>query len=197
MPQPVATKIGRRLSDVIAEREARDPEFARSKHRTAPGVAIANAVTLARVRTNMTQAQLAALIGTTDSAVSRLESGRHVPSLETVQRVSDALGVAFDFRVRPEREVRTEIALGMVETGRTRSRPGTHLVVSPGPIKGTWTVRKDAAVVTTEPTQMRAIDYARKRLLKGGGLLVTHRSTGEIREVREVKPAVELDAQTG
>ena len=48
----------------------------------------------ARARQGLTQAQLAQRIGTTQSAVARLESGRgkHSPSLATLTRYAEALG---------------------------------------------------------------------------------------------------------
>ncbi len=197
MSQHAGTRIGRRLSDVIAEREARDPAFALAGEVAAPGIAVANAVTLARAQSNMTQAELAAMIGTTDSAVSRLESGRHVPNLETLRKLSDALGVTFDFHVRPDRQVETEVSLREVGTPQSPARSGAHLVVTPGPVSGTWTVRRARAVIMTESTQARAIEYARRALRTRGGLLETHRATGELREVREVRPAREMRAQSG
>ena len=52
----------------------------------------------ARAATGLTQAQVAARIGTTQSAVARLESAeaRHSPSIATLQRYAKALG----YRVR-------------------------------------------------------------------------------------------------
>ena len=40
----------------------------------------------------MSQAQVAERMGTTQSTVARLESGRHPPSLRTVQRFAQAVG---------------------------------------------------------------------------------------------------------
>ena len=188
-----ATKIGRRLSDVIAEREARDPDYARSRQEAVPGLLFANAVTLARVQNRLTQAELAAKIGTTNTAVSRLESGRHVPSLDTVQKVSDALGVGFGVKVRPARQLEIEIvpaAGGFVGTAR-------YATVKPGSDRGVWVVRLNERVIATEPTQTRAVSFAKKALRVRGGVVATHRSTGELREVREVRPATELEAHAG
>lgn len=52
----------------------------------------------ARAATGLTQAQVAARIGTTQSAIARLESAeaRHSPSIATLQRYAKALG----YRVR-------------------------------------------------------------------------------------------------
>ena len=58
------------------------------------GVAIAAAcakqVLELRIRTQETQRQLAERLGMTESMISRLESGTHVPSLRTLCRIADA-----------------------------------------------------------------------------------------------------------
>lgn len=46
----------------------------------------------ARSRAGLTQDQLAQRMGTTQSVIARLESGRRAPSLRTVQRYAYALG---------------------------------------------------------------------------------------------------------
>lgn len=46
----------------------------------------------ARRRAGLTQAQLAALAGTTQSAIARLESGRTSPSFDTVRRMMRLCG---------------------------------------------------------------------------------------------------------
>jgi len=45
-----------------------------------------------RARTRETQKQLAKRLGMTESMISRLESGGHVPSLKTLCRIADAFG---------------------------------------------------------------------------------------------------------
>lgn len=45
-----------------------------------------------RADTGETQKQLAARLGMTDSMISRLERGNHVPNLKTLCRLADAFG---------------------------------------------------------------------------------------------------------
>jgi transcriptional regulator with XRE-family HTH domain len=45
-----------------------------------------------RIRYGLTQRQLADRIGTSFSAISRVESGTHRPSLETLERFAHAFG---------------------------------------------------------------------------------------------------------
>ena len=46
-----------------------------------------------RTRTGKTQKQLAAQLGMTESMISRLERGDHVPSLKTLCRIADAFNL--------------------------------------------------------------------------------------------------------
>ena len=63
----------------------------------------------ARAAQGLTQAQVAKTIGTTQSAVARLESGRgkHSPSLATLSKYADALGCKLEVRlIRRSRPVK-------------------------------------------------------------------------------------------
>ena len=55
----------------------------------------------ARAEQGLTQAQVAEKIGTTQSAVARMESGRgkHSPSLETLSKYADALGCRLEVKL--------------------------------------------------------------------------------------------------
>jgi transcriptional regulator with XRE-family HTH domain len=67
--------------DVRAEYEALEPEFA-----------IARELIAARTRAGLSQAQVAERMGTTQSTVARLESGRNMPSMRTLERYAKATG---------------------------------------------------------------------------------------------------------
>ncbi len=60
---------------------------------------IAHFVHNVRLKANLTQAQLAKLIGTTQSAIARLESGtdKRVPSIPLLARIASACGGHFEF----------------------------------------------------------------------------------------------------
>lgn len=79
-----------REPDFRAECEAQESEFA-----------VARALVRARVRASLTQAQLAARMGTTQSAVARMESGRHMPSMKTIRRYAEATGSRVRFDLVP------------------------------------------------------------------------------------------------
>jgi transcriptional regulator with XRE-family HTH domain len=72
----------------------------------------------ARASQGLTQAQVAEKIGTTQSAVARMESGsgKHSPSLATLSKYAEALGCKLE--VRLVRKVRTARNL----TGSSNSR---------------------------------------------------------------------------
>jgi DNA-binding XRE family transcriptional regulator len=53
---------------------------------------VAREMIAARGRAGLTQADVAALMGTTQSTVARIESGKRQPSLNTVQRYAHAVG---------------------------------------------------------------------------------------------------------
>lgn len=56
----------------------------------------------ARRRASVTQAELAALAGTTQSAIARLEKGKGSPSWESVIRLLRLMGFEPDIRLAPQ-----------------------------------------------------------------------------------------------
>lgn len=55
----------------------------------------------ARSRAGITQLELAQRMGTTQSAIARLESGKRIPSIKTVQRYARAIGCRAVVRLEP------------------------------------------------------------------------------------------------
>jgi|AP95_1055475.scaffolds.fasta_scaffold30653_3 transcriptional regulator with XRE-family HTH domain len=72
-------------------------------------------VRLARRNADLTQSELAERLGTTQSAISRLESGRIQPSFETLERVASACGSAVQLLLvraeAPVPELESDLAL--------------------------------------------------------------------------------------
>jgi ribosome-binding protein aMBF1 (putative translation factor) len=75
-----------------ARRRAKNPAYAAEAARIAPYEAVARLVVKYRLENDLTQKELADRIGTSHSAISRLESGHAAVSLKTMQRVAEALG---------------------------------------------------------------------------------------------------------
>ena len=59
----------------------------------------------ARMRAKLSQAEVASRMGTTESAVSRLESGRIKPSTRTLERYANATGHRLSIRLVPAGDV--------------------------------------------------------------------------------------------
>lgn len=73
----------------------------REYDRLADEFAFLDEILKARAETGLTQAELAARIGTTQSAVARLEApgGGHSPSIATLQKYANALGYRLQVRL--------------------------------------------------------------------------------------------------
>jgi len=65
---------------------------------------VAGQLLKARARAGLTQDAVAEIMGTTKSAISRLEAaGKHAPSLSTLQRYAHAVGCKLQVKLVPER----------------------------------------------------------------------------------------------
>ena len=69
-----------------------DPEFREEYARADDEFALIEALVRARTAAKLTQAELARRLGTTQSAVARLEGGRVSPSFATLRRYAEATG---------------------------------------------------------------------------------------------------------
>ena len=80
---PVENSLAKWRQDpaFVAEYNALDEEFA-----------LASALIKARSNADMTQADVAEKMGTTQAAIARLESGRLMPSTRTLKRFAEATG---------------------------------------------------------------------------------------------------------
>src|ERR1700722_5221634 len=91
-PTHPVSPLGQDAKQAAARRRASDPKYAELEKKHEVALAIADLVILHRSRSGLTQDALAARMGTSVSAISRLESGFHVPSIETLRRLASALG---------------------------------------------------------------------------------------------------------
>jgi transcriptional regulator with XRE-family HTH domain len=95
------------------------PEVKKAYNQLDEEFAFLEEVLKARAAAGLTQAEVAARIGTTQSAIARLESpsGRHSPSVETLQKYARALGCRVEIRLVPEKQTTRRTG------GRTKSTP--------------------------------------------------------------------------
>lgn len=70
----------------------KDPHTLREYEALAEEFEVARELIAARARVGLTQADVAERMGTTQSVVARIESGRRQPSMRTVQRYAQAIG---------------------------------------------------------------------------------------------------------
>lgn len=78
-----------------------DPEFKKEYDALRPEYAIIQAIIDARQMSGMTQKELAEKTGITQADISRLESGSANPSLKTLQRLADGMGMKLKLEFLP------------------------------------------------------------------------------------------------
>lgn len=69
-----------------------DPSYREAYEVIAPEFEIARELIAARARAGLSQAEVAERMGTTQSAVARIESGKQKPSTRTLERYAQATG---------------------------------------------------------------------------------------------------------
>jgi len=89
------------------ERALKRPAVRKAYDELEEEFAFLDEVLRARAEAGLTQAEVAARVGTTQSAIARLESGArtHSPSIATLQRYARALGYRVEIRLVKGREV--------------------------------------------------------------------------------------------
>ena len=76
-----------------------NPEVRAEYDALAPEFEIATELVKARLRAGLSQAELARRMGTSQSAIARLESGQTLPSTKTLLRYAEATGSKFHLRL--------------------------------------------------------------------------------------------------
>jgi ribosome-binding protein aMBF1 (putative translation factor) len=76
-----------------------DPEVKREFDALEQEFAIASELIRARARAGLSQAELAARMGTSQSAIARLESGQTLPSTKTLLRFAEATSSKVELRL--------------------------------------------------------------------------------------------------
>ena len=96
--------IGSTAQEASRRRASRSDEYRAEQARLRPYRDVARLVILLRTRAGISQEELARRVGTSKSAIARLESGRHQPTVETLRRVADAFGTTLVIGFETARE---------------------------------------------------------------------------------------------
>jgi len=100
------------------------PEVRAVYDASAEEFAFLDEVLKARAESGLTQAEVAERIGTTQSAIARLESAepKHSPSIATLQKYAKALGYSVQVKLVKERRLTTRSS----GPGKSVGRSGAH-----------------------------------------------------------------------
>jgi ribosome-binding protein aMBF1 (putative translation factor) len=88
-----ASPVGQTADEAAARRAGQSPEYRAQQASLAGCREIAWLLIKFRMDKGLSQQQLADLVGTSNSQISRIESGRHRTNLDTLMRVAHALGL--------------------------------------------------------------------------------------------------------
>lgn len=89
-----------KLAD-LKKRLMANPEFEREYAAADAEFAVIEALVRARTAADLSQAELARRIGTTQSAIARLEGGGVSPSLSTLRKYAEATGTRLEIKLVP------------------------------------------------------------------------------------------------
>jgi predicted transcriptional regulator len=87
--------MGKNMEEKHKEMLVKDLEYAKAFHDMEEEFQFAEELIKARIRSGLTQRQLAEKMGTTQSTIARLESGSSLPSLRSLKRYARATGSKF------------------------------------------------------------------------------------------------------
>lgn len=83
------------------DEQMKDPEFKAEWEATEPEAQIVKAMLDGRKKKNITQKQLAELTGIAQADISRLENGNGNPSIDTLERIAQGLGMKLKLEFVP------------------------------------------------------------------------------------------------
>lgn len=86
-----------------------DAEFKQEWDKTELEYQIIKAMLTARKQKNITQKELSEITGITQSDISKLENGSANPSLQTLKKLADGLGMVIKLEFVPIEEQKTKI----------------------------------------------------------------------------------------
>ncbi len=108
MAKPVATRWLTNEESLEAEFRV-SPEFREEWYGTTLGRTFGMAVLKYRFDHGLSQTALGRLVGMTQPQIWRIEEGEHNPSMQTITRLCDALGLEISLTIHPKSDQRREI----------------------------------------------------------------------------------------
>jgi len=93
----------------------RDPEFRTEWERTTIPRVLCLFLLNDRIERKLSQTAYARLLGLSQPAYARLEIGEHVPTVATLKKLSNALGVSFRIDIRPDSVDATGKSIEIIE----------------------------------------------------------------------------------
>lgn len=90
-----------RTFDDFLAKQMQDPEFRAEWERQEPEFAVIRAILDARIAKNLSQKQLSELTGINQADISRIENGNGNPSIRTLQRLAEGLGMKLKLEFVP------------------------------------------------------------------------------------------------
>lgn len=104
------------------EKASKRPGFRKAYDALEAEYALAHEMLSARTRAGLTQEAVADRMGTTKSAVSRLEgAGKHAPSVASLKKYADAVGCTLKIEFIPQRAKRPAAVQARVRAGTPRT----------------------------------------------------------------------------
>lgn len=82
----------------LFEEWRKDPEYVKEYDALEDEFALASQLIGVRAKANLSQAELAERMGTSQSAIARMESGRTMPSTRTLEKLAAATGTKLRIR---------------------------------------------------------------------------------------------------
>jgi len=115
----------------ILDEELQDPEVQKEWDRTQLAAKVSNWLLRYRIENDLTQAELAEMLGWQQPIVARLESGDREPSIETLHRLAERLGTTATIAIRPEGvEVHFTKPRAVAKESRRRAQRAAALAAS-------------------------------------------------------------------
>lgn len=106
MARDAQNSVGARHADGMAKRAAKSDAYRAALDQLRPAEDLARLIIRKRMELGLTQADVARRMGTTNTVISRLESGQHRASLTTLRRLAEAFEsrVVIGFEAEADRE---------------------------------------------------------------------------------------------